>query len=122
MFDCNFVKKIHKNILENNSIVPQNLTWIMLIPGNYILTNKIDNNFKQTITLMDLYKCGLIMGAYYHPNDTSIIILLSSLQKAFMIAKCINDNKYKILIDKVTHYKFQIKEINSEIFDNFIIF
>lgn len=47
MLDSCFVKKIHKKLLENNSIVPKNLTWIMLIPGNYNLTNEIDDSFTQ---------------------------------------------------------------------------
>lgn len=121
MLDFCFVKKIHKKILENNSTVPKNLTWVMLIPGNYSLTNEIDCSFTQKITLQDLYNCGLVMSAYYHPNDKSIIILLLSLQKVFMLAKCIEKNIYEILMNKETHYKFQIKEIDNENFDKFII-
>lgn len=117
-FDFNFVKRIHKEIIDNGMIVPKNLSWIRLLPGNYIISDFIYPI--KDVTFLHLMKSGLLMGVYYHPDDESNLVLLSSLQKKFMFARCIGDNLFILDDKKCVHFNKPLKEIeNNELISSF---
>ena len=116
------VKTKYKEIVESG-VIPKNLTWIMLIPikppGKYTVSDEVDDTLPKNVTLMDLRNCGLLIRVYFHPYNTSYIILLPLLQPIFMLAKHINKNIYELLdTGKETHYCTELKEIDSEMLND----
>jgi hypothetical protein len=82
---CIDVKGLNRKY--NNGVVPINLSWIMLMPGLYTLSEDLDASFTRQISFATLLKFGLIMDVYNSPNNELDFILLPSLRKGFMIAK-----------------------------------
>lgn len=128
------ILKIHKNIVSKGGIVPKNKSWIMLIPGDYILSNDTDDtSISIKPTLLDLLKAGLLMTVYYHPYKKDNLLILCSLQPKFILAEKVKtddidpdvffkDNVYILKTDDIDQqFSTRLDEMELESLSNYTI-